>query len=66
MHPGEAVGHQTVRFASANGERQLTRSVNTAPIMTDKAATAATEVLSTALCRAEYATCDTTGFCLAV
>ncbi|MCX4986252.1 serine hydrolase [Streptomyces sp. NBC_00572] len=52
-HTGEVVGYQTFSFTSADGERQITLSVNTGLTMTDAAATAAMKVLSTALCRAE-------------
>ncbi|MCB8901428.1 MULTISPECIES: hypothetical protein [unclassified Streptomyces] len=65
-HTGEVVGYQTFGFTSADGERQVALAVNTGLTMTDAAATAATKVLSTALHRAEYATDDTTVFCLAV
>ncbi|CAM5281883.1 hypothetical protein [Streptomyces narbonensis] len=52
-HTGEVVGYQTFSFTSADGERQVTLSVNTGLTLPDTAARAATKVLSTALCRAE-------------
>lgn len=52
-HTGEVVGYQTFSFTSADGERQVTLSVNTGLTLSDAAATAAMKVLSTALCRAE-------------
>ncbi|MFI9209177.1 serine hydrolase domain-containing protein [Streptomyces sp. NPDC053253] len=52
-HTGEVVGYQTFSFTSADGERQVTLSVNTGLTLSDTAARAATKVLSTALCRTE-------------
>ncbi|MGW7245382.1 serine hydrolase domain-containing protein [Streptomyces decoyicus] len=52
-HTGEVVGYQTFSFTSADGERQVTLSVNTGLTMPDEAATATVKVLSTALCHAE-------------
>ncbi|MGW2860061.1 serine hydrolase domain-containing protein [Streptomyces sp. SDr-06] len=50
-HTGEVVGYQTFSFTSADGKRQITLSVNTGLTMTDAEGTAATKMLSTALCR---------------
>ncbi|MGW2023491.1 serine hydrolase domain-containing protein [Streptomyces decoyicus] len=52
-HTGEVVGYQTFSFTSADGERQVTLSVNTGLTMPDEAATAVVKVLSTALCHAD-------------
>ncbi|MEU1862755.1 serine hydrolase domain-containing protein [Streptomyces gardneri] len=52
-HTGEVVGYQTFSFTSADGDRQVTLSVNTGLTLSDTAAKAATKVLSTALCRAD-------------
>lgn len=52
-HTGEVVGYRTFSITSADGKRQINPSVNTGLTMTGEAATAATKVLSTALCRAE-------------